>query len=44
MRPFRLIPTIRRGEYGGFYLRIGRTRRLLHIGNWGRLLGVREGL
>lgn len=43
MRPFRLVPSIQRGQYGGLYLRIGRTRRMLHIGNWGRLLGVWEG-
>lgn len=42
MHPFRLIPTLRRSPFGGWYLRVGRTRRLLHVGNWGRLLSVTE--
>lgn len=40
---FRLIPTIRRSPYGGHYFEWLRVRRLLHIGNLGRMLGCTEG-
>ena len=35
MRPFRLLPTITRSPFGGFYLRAGRKRRLLHFPPFG---------
>lgn len=42
-RPFRLIPRITRSPYGGTYIEWLRARRLLHLGNWGRLLRSTEG-
>lgn len=33
MRPFRLL-SIRRSPFGGFYVRYGRKRRLVHVGGW----------
>lgn len=31
---FRLIPTIRRSPFGGWYVRFGARRRLIHVGGW----------
>lgn len=33
MRPFRLL-TIRPSPFGGYYVRCGRSRRLMHFNLW----------
>lgn len=31
MRPFRLLPVVRRSRFGGWYVRVGRRQRLMHF-------------
>jgi hypothetical protein len=33
MRPFRFL-SVRRSMFGGWYVRVGRRRRLIHVGGW----------